>query len=150
MNDLWLFLLVILADLSVEVPIIVYFIIGVNPGRTASRVKEVLIADQEFRSDLVQMLTEDMFRPVEWKDKDGNKVNEMPIKIVSEYILTGMKQWINGQQSQLTQELEKNATESMQMMPDNPLMGLALQQIPKKYRPYIQILANMILQQRQQ
>lgn len=144
--DFVLFLNVLIADLAVELPIIFGLVVGVNPGRTAIKVKDVLLSDDDFRTELVQMLTEDMFKPIKWRDKDGKDIEIPPIEIISSYLLTGMKQWINGKQSEMTQELEKNATESMAVMPDNPLMALALQQIPKKYRAYVQIAANLFNQ----
>lgn len=145
--DLILFMNVLIADLAVELPIIFGLVVGVNPGRTAEKVKTVLLNDDSFREDLVLMLTEDLFKPIKWNDGKGNLVDIAPIDIVSNHLITGMKQWINGKQSELTQELDKNATEAMQIDQQNPLQALALQQIPKKYRPYIQLLANMFLQQ---
>ncbi len=122
-------------------------VLVINPKATASKTKDVLITDSAFREDLVSMLTEDLFKPIKWQDKDGKTSEIMPIEIVSSYLLTGMKQWINGKQSELTQELEKNAEEALSVDPGNPMMAFALQQIPKKYRPYIQLAANLFLQQ---
>ena len=145
--DLQLFINVLIADLVIEIPLIGILVLGINPKMAAQKVKDKLTSDDDFREDLMVMLTQDLFKRIPWKDEKGNTVEIMPIEIVSDYLITGMKQWINGKQSEMTQELEKNAAESMQVMPENPLMALALQQIPKKYRPYIQIAANMFLQQ---
>lgn len=130
-----------------ELPLIGVLVLGINPKMAAAKTKDVLLEDDQFREDLVSMLTNDLFKPIKWTDKDGKSVELMPIEIISSYLLTGMKQWINGKQSEMTQELEKNASDALTNMPDNPLMGFALQQIPKKYRPYIQLAANLFLQQ---
>ena len=146
MFDINLLIVVIIADLAVELPIIAVLVLWINPKRSAAKVKDSLVNDDDFRTDLVQFLTEDMFKPIKWRDDKGNTISKEPVSIISDHMLAGMKSWINGKQSEMTQELEKNATESMSAMPDNPLMALALQQIPKKYRAYIQIAANLFNQ----
>lgn len=146
--DWILFFNVLIADLALELPLIAFIVLGINPKMAASKTKDVLLQDDQFREDLVSMLTYDLFKPIKWTDKEGKTSEMMPIEIISSYLLTGMKQWINGKQSEMTQELEKNAEEAIALDPTNPMQAFLLQQIPKKYRPYIQLAANLFLQQK--
>lgn len=137
-------LVIVLSDVLVAF----LFVIVINPSKASQKVKKAILDDEDYIEDVIAAITAGLFKPIAWKDEKNQIQNIMPIEIVSNYLLTGMKQWINGKQSEMTQELEKGATEALAEMPQNPMQGLMLQQIPKKYRPYVQLLANFLLQQR--
>ena len=141
-----LFELVLVVGLSVLAHAVIAYVVA--PKRAKNGILEALVSDNDFQEEIVLSLLENFFKKTKWKDNNGETVEIEPIQLVSNYILTGMKQWINGKQSEMTQELEKNATEAMQIDPTNPMMALAMQQIPKKYRPYIQLVANYLNQNR--
>lgn len=89
-----------------------------------------------------------------WKDENGQDFVKSPMdlisRLISERFQADFKSYIGGKQSEMIRDMESNAQTAMTSMPDNPMLALALSQLPKKYLPYVQIIANLLLQQRQQ
>ena len=112
------------------------------------------LENPELMSKIMGKVVENFLKPLTIKDRDGNIGQRTPIDLFSEiasgHIEAWMKSFIGGTQSQLSQELVNNAQTAIQSMPNNPMMGLILSQIPKKYIPYAQMLANFIIQNQQQ
>lgn len=143
--------LVLVVGISVLAHAAIAYVLA--PKKAKQGILDALMYDETFQTSLTAQIVSNFLKPVKLKNKDGETIEDTPInifsKIASGHIEGWMKSWIGGQQSQLVQDLEKNAQESMAIMPNNPLMALAMAQIPKKYLPYAQILANLLVQNQQ-
>ncbi len=143
--------LVLVVGISVLAHAAIAYVLA--PKKAKQGILDALMYDETFQTSLTAQIVSNFLKPVKLKNKDGETIEDTPInifsKIASSHIEGWMKSWIGGQQSQLVQDLEKNAQESMAIMPNNPLMALAMAQIPKKYLPYAQILANLLVQNQQ-
>lgn len=121
------------------------------PSRAKKAILSALISDPEFQSQLMVSLVTNASKPMKFKDEQGQEFMEAPIKLLARIISVrfqaDFKSYVGGKQSEMIRDMENNAQTSMATMPNNPLMALALAQIPKKYLPYLQILMNLSQQQ---
>ena len=141
-----LFELVVVVGLSVLAHGIIAYIVA--PKRAKISILDALAGDQEFQAQLMQSLVSASSKPMKWKDDKGEEFMRSPVELLSSIISNkfqaDFKSYLGGKQSEMIRDLESNAQTSMQMMPDNPLVALALSQIPKKYLAYVQILMNLM------
>ncbi len=153
MNIILLEIIVLLGALVVAplLHLIIAYVIA--PKRAKLGILDALVGDSQFQEKLMGALVISSSKPMQFKDEQGQNVTSTPIQVISSIISSQFLQTFNksiaGKQSQMIQDMERNAETSMQMMPQNPMMALALQQIPKKYLPYLQILMNMYANQNQ-
>ena len=144
--------LVLVVGLSVLAHGIIAYVIA--PRRAKQSILDAISTDVTFQDTLIHSLVTSSSRPMQWTDASGQPFTKSPIELLSSIISNkfqaDFKSYIGGKQSEMIRDMESNAQTSMQMMPDNPLMALALSQIPKKYLPYLQILMNLANQQRPQ
>lgn len=143
-----LFELVIVVGLSVLAHGVIAYVIA--PKRAKMSILDALANDHEFQAQLMQSLVSASSKPMKWKDDKGEEFMRSPVELLSSIISSkfqaDFKSYLGGKQSEMIRELETNAQTSMQMMPDNPLVALALSQIPKRYLAYVQILMNLMQQ----
>ena len=125
----------------------------VAPKRAKQSILDALAGDQDFQAQLMQSLVSASSKPMKWKDDKGEEFLRSPVELLSSIISNkfqaDFKSYLGGKQSEMIRDMESNAQNSMTMMPDNPMLALAMSQIPKKYLPYVQMLANLLLQQQQ-
>ena len=124
------------------------------PRKAKQGILDAISQDITFQELLMRSLITNASKPMAWKDANGQDVTKSPLELLAS-IISGkfqadFKSYLGGKQSEMIRDLEGNAQNSMAMMPDNPMLALAMTQIPKKYLPYIQIIANLMMQQRQQ
>ena len=147
-----LFELVVVVGLSVLAHGIIAYVIA--PKRAKQSILDALAGDQEFQAQLMQSLVTASSKPMRWKDENGQDFVKSPMdlmsRLISERFQADFKSYIGGKQSEMIRDMEGNAQTAMTSMPDNPMLALALSQLPKKYLPYVQIIANLLLQQHQQ
>ena len=147
-----LFELVIVVGLSVLAHGVIAYIIATK--RAKQSILEALANDHEFQAQLMQSLVTASSKPMHWKDESGQDFVKSPMdlisRLISERFQADFKSYIGGKQSEMIRDMEGNAQTAMSTMPDNPMLALALSQLPKKYLPYVQMLANLLLQQKQQ
>ena len=147
-----LFELVIVVGLSVLAHGIIAYLIA--PKRAKKSILDAISYDQGFQAQLMQSLVTASSKPMHWKDENGQDFTKSPMdlisRLISERFQADFKSYIGGKQSEMIRDMESNAQTAMTSMPDNPMLALALSQLPKKYLPYVQIIANLLLQQRQQ
>lgn len=144
-----LFELVIVVGLSVLAHGVIAYIVA--PKRAKMSILDALANDHVFQAQLMQSLVTASSKPMKWKDANGEEFMKSPMDLISRLISdrfqADFKSYLGGKQSEMIRDMENNAQNSMAMMPDNPMMALALSQIPKKYLPYVQMLANLLMQQ---
>ena len=121
------------------------------PSRAKKAILSALISDPEFQSQLMVSLVTNASKPMKFRDEQGQEFMEAPIKLLARIISVrfqaDFKSYVGGKQSEMIRDMESNAQNSMSMMPDNPMLALAMAQIPKKYLPYVQLLANLLMKQ---
>ena len=142
--------LVIVVGISVMAHMVVAY--SLAPKKAKQGILKAIVGDDLFKTQLMDSLFGELTRKREFKDaQSGNKIESTYIEqlksLIGEDVMKRFSMSIKGTQSQLTQELQKNAEGAMASMPDNPMLALAMSQIPKKYLPYIQLIANMMLNQ---
>ena len=142
-----LYILVLISALLVAPLVHLIIAYGIAPKKAKSAILEALINDNEFQALLMQSIVVNFSKPMKFKDNNGVDFEETPINIFSKVFIENFNKSLNGQKESLTKELEANAQTQMANMPNNPLLGLAIAQIPKKYLPYLQIIANLMLNQ---
>jgi len=144
--------LVLVVGLSVLAHGVIAYVIA--PRRAKQSILDAISTDVSFQDTLIHSLVTSSSRPMQWTDASGEPFTRSPIELLSSIISSkfqaDFKSYLGGKQSEMIRDLESNAQQSMQMMPDNPLMALAMSQIPRKYLPYIQIIANLMRQQQTQ
>ena len=142
--------LVLVVGLSVLAHGIIAYVIA--PRRAKQSILDAISTDVTFQDTLIHSLVTSSSRPMQWTDASGQPFTKSPIELLSSIISNkfqaDFKSYIGGKQSEMIRDMESNAQTSMQMMPDNPLVGLALAQLPKKYWPILQILVNLLNQQK--
>jgi hypothetical protein len=146
-----LFELVLVVGVSVLAHGVIAYVVA--PKRARNSILEAISSDQEFQAILMQSLVTNASKPMHWKDEGGQDFIKSPIELLAS-IISGkfqadFKSYLGGKQSEMIRDMESNAQTSVAQMPNNPLMALALAQIPKKYLPYMQILMNLMNQQQQ-
>jgi len=144
--------LVLVVGLSVLAHGVIAYVIA--PRRAKQSILDAISTDVDFQDQLLRSLVNSSSRKMEFRGEDGQPFMKSPIELLSSIISNkfqaDFKSYVGGKQSEMIRDLESNAQQSMQMMPDNPLMALAMSQIPRKYLPYIQIIANLMRQQQTQ
>jgi hypothetical protein len=147
-----LFELILVVGVSVLAHGVIAYVIA--PKRAKKSILDAISYDQDFQSVLIRSLVAASSKPVTWKDEKGQDFVRSPIELLSSIISNkfqaDFKSYLGGKQSEMIRDMESNAANSQQLMPDNPMLALAMSQIPKKYLPYVQLLANMLLQNQQQ
>lgn len=143
--------LVLVVGLSVLAHGVIAYVIA--PRRAKQSILDAISTDVTFQDTLIHSLVTSSSRPMQWTDASGQTFTKSPIELLSSIISSkfqaDFKSYIGGKQSEMIRDMEGNAQTSMAMMPDNPMLALAMSQIPKKYLPFVQIIANMLLQQNQ-
>ena len=139
--------LTIVVGISVIAHVLVAY--GLAPRKAKQGILNALVYDDGFKSSLMDTLFGELGRKRMFKDaKTGDQHESTYIEelknLIGSDIMNRFSMSIKGSQSQMAQELEKNAQSAIAAMPDNPMLGLALSQIPKKYLPYIQLIASMM------
>ena len=139
--------LVIVVGVSVLAHMSVAYIIA--PERAKKSILNALVYDKEFQMSLMQTLVTASSQKMKWKDENGEEFSRSPIELLSSIISSkfqaDFKGYLGGKQSEMIRDMESNAQNSMANMPDNPMLALAMSQIPKKYLPYVQIVANLLI-----
>lgn len=148
-----IFSLIFELGLVVGVSVVAHAVIAyvLAPRKAKQGILDALVSDSHFQALLMQSLVRSSSQPMKWIDEHGQEFLKSPMdlmsSIISQKFQADFKSYLGGKQSEMIRDMEKNASESSQMMPDNPMLALAMAQIPKKYLPYVQMLANILLQQ---
>jgi hypothetical protein len=141
--------LTLVVGLSVLAHVVVAYVLA--PKRAKLSILDAIAHDQEFQATLLQALISSGSRPMKWKDDKGQEFMKSPLDLLSSMISNkfqaDFKSYLGGKQSEMIRDMESNAQNSMQMMPENPMLALAMSQIPKKYLPYVQLIANLLMKQ---
>lgn len=144
-----LFELILVVGVSVLAHGVIAYVIA--PKRAKKSILDAISYDQDFQSVLIKSLVSASSKPTTWKDDKGQDFVKSPIEllssIISQKFQADFKSYIGGKQSDMIRDLESNAQNAQALMPDNPMLALAMSQIPKKYLPYVQLMANLLLQQ---
>ena len=144
--------LVLVVGLSVLAHGVIAYVIA--PKRAKMSILDAISSDVTFQDTLIHSLVTSSSRPMEWKDASGQPFTRSPLELLSSIISSkfqaDFKSYLGGKQSEMIRDLEGNAQNSMSVLPDNPMLALAMAQIPKKYLPYVQILANLMMQNQPQ
>jgi len=142
-----LFELIIVVGASVFAHGVIAYVIA--PKRAKKSILDAISYDQDFQSVLIRSLVTASSKPVTWKDDKGQDFVKSPIEllssIISQKFQADFKSYIGGKQSEMIRDMESNAETAQQLMPENPMLALAMSQIPRKYLPYVQLIANMLL-----
>lgn len=154
MNIIVLEIIVLLGALVVAPLLHLVIAYVIAPKRAKLGILEALVGDPDFQEKLMAALVVASSKPMNFKDENGQVVSRSPIQVISSVISgkfqADFKSYLGGKQSEMIRDMETNAQTSMQMMPDNPMVALAMSQIPKKYLPYLQILMNLYQNQNRQ
>lgn len=148
-----IFSLIFELGLVVGVSVVAHAVIAyvLAPRKAKQGILDALVSDSHFQSMLMQSLVRSSSTPMHWKDENGQDFTKSPVEllssIISQKFQADFKSYLGGKQSVMIKEMEQNADNAMSSMPDNPMLALAMSQIPKKYLPYVQLLANLLLQQ---
>lgn len=144
-----LFELIVVVGLSVLAHGVIAYVIA--PKRAKQSILDALANDHVFQEKLMQSLVTASSKPMKWKDEKGEEFTKSPMdllsRIISDRFQADFKSYLGGKQSEMIRDMESNAQNSMAMMPDNPMVALVLSQIPKRYIPYVQLLANLMMKQ---
>jgi hypothetical protein len=144
-----LFELVLVVGVSVLAHGLIAYVIA--PKRAKKSILDAISYDQEFQSVLLQSLVTASSKPMHWKDENGQDFMKSPMdlisRLISERFQADFKSYLGGKQSEMIRDMESSAQNSMANMPDNPMLALAMAQIPKKYLPYVQMIANLLINQ---
>lgn len=144
-----LFELVLVVGVSVLAHGVIAYVIA--PKRAKKSILDAISYDQEFQSVLLQSLVTASSKPMHWKDENGQDFMKSPMdlisRLISERFQADFKSYLGGKQSEMIRDMESSAQNSMANMPDNPMLALAMAQIPKKYLPYVQMIANLLINQ---
>lgn len=147
-----LFELIIVVGVSVLAHGIIAYVIA--PKRAKKSILDAISHDSLFQSELMQSLVTASGKPMKWRDEHGQEFVKSPMDLISRLISdrfqSDFKSYLGGKQSEMIRDMESSAQNAQTMMPDNPMLALAMSQIPKKYLPYVQLLANMLLQNQRQ
>ena len=123
--------------------VIAYYI---APKRAKAALLDALVHDDLFQTELIGTIVKNLLRPIKFKMPDGTE-SEMPaIDPVLKRAMTGFTDWLHGQQGKMAQTITQDAEKMNQQMAagQNPLVSLALAQIPKKYQWIIPILMSQV------
>ena len=141
--------LIIVVGLSVLAHGIIAYVIA--PKRAKQSILDAISYDQDFQGVLIRSLVTASSKPVTWKDDKGQEFTRSPIEllsgIISQKFQADFKSYIGGKQSEMIRDMESNAENAQVLMPENPMLALAMSQIPKKYLPYVQLVANLLMRQ---
>ena len=144
-----LFELVLVVGVSVLAHGLIAYVIA--PKRAKKSILDAISYDQEFQSVLLQSLVTASSKPMHWKDENGQDFMKSPMdlisRLISERFQADFKSYLGGKQSEMIRDMESSAQNSMANMPDNPMLALERAQIPKKYLPYVQMIANLLINQ---
>ena len=118
------------------------------PRRAKEGLMDALISDDEFQVALISTLIKNLMREVPVKLQDGT-VKTMPaVDPVLHHGLEKFNKYLEGKSGKMMEEVGKAATLDFSQT-ENPLLSMALSQIPKKYVPYVHILMRIMQGQQQ-
>lgn len=141
--------LIIVVGLSVLAHGVIAYVVA--PKRAKQSILDAISYDQDFQGVLIRSLVTASSKPVTWKDDKGQDFVKSPIEllsgIISNKFQADFKSYIGGKQSEMIRDMESNAENAQVLMPENPMLALAMSQIPKKYLPYVQLIANLLMRQ---
>lgn len=141
------FILILLISSLAFAPL-VHLVIAywVAPKRAKAALLDALVHDDEFQGLLIGTIVKNLLRPVKFKMPNGEE-QEMPaIDPVLKRAMTGFTDWLHGQQGKMAQTITQNATVQNQALAvgQNPLVSIALAQIPKRYQWIIPLLMGKV------
>lgn len=141
------FILILLISSLAFAPL-VHLVIAywVAPKRAKAALLDALVHDDEFQGLLIGTIVKNLLRPVKFKMPNGEE-REMPaIDPVLKRAMTGFTDWLHGQQGKMAQTITQNATVQNQALAvgQNPLVSIALAQIPKRYQWIIPLLMGKV------
>ena len=139
-SDFYLILLLISLAAAPLVHLIIAYYIA--PKRAKAALLDALVHDDQFQTDLIGTIVKNLMRPIKMKNQQGQDVEIVAIDPVLKRGQEHLEYWLKGKQGKMAQEMTlQGADVSEQMMQgQNPLVALALAQVPKKYRQYLNIL----------
>jgi hypothetical protein len=141
------FILILLLSSLAFAPL-VHLVIAywVAPKRAKAALLDALVHDDLFQTELIGTIVKNLLRPVKFKLPDGSE-SEMPaIDPVLKRAMTGFTDWLHGQQGKMAQTITQSAQAQNQALAvgQNPLVSIALAQIPKKYQWIIPLLMGKV------
>ena len=146
-----LFELTVVVGLSVLAHAVIAYVLA--PRKAKMAILNAIVKDTNFQNQLVASLIAASSRKMKFKDENGEEILKSPIDILggilSDRFMVSFRGYVGGKQTELIKDMEGNAQQSMLNNPDNPYLALAMSQIPKKYLPYVQLVANLLLKQQE-
>ena len=141
------FILILLLS-SLAIAPLVHLVIAyyVAPKRAKAALLDALVHDDLFQTELIGTIVKNLLRPIKYKLPDGTE-SEMPaIDPVLKRAMTGFTDWLHGQQGKMAQTITQSAQAQNQALAvgQNPLVSIALAQIPKKYQWIIPLLMGKV------
>ena len=125
--------LVFVVGISVLAHAVIAYVLA--PKRAKMAILNALTDDQDFQVHLVESILSNFLR--------ANPDGTMPIDPIIKRAQDAFKTYIEGQQK----EIEKSASEyaeNMMVNQENPMLGMVLSQIPKKYRWLLPFVAQFM------
>lgn len=106
------------------------------PERAKQGILEALINDVDFQSSIVVSIVNNFMKT----QKDGSGKEFIPLDIFIQRAKDSFKTYFEGQ----SKGLEKEMDEALETgaLTQNPMMGIVLSQIPKKYRGVVLMAMN--------
>jgi hypothetical protein len=136
-------ILYFLLSLAIMIPIItlighLFVAYKLAPERAKQGILKALTNDSDFQTQLVISIVTNLLKPQ--KDTAGNET--IPIDLFIARAKEQFKQYFNTQSQEMSKEMDQ-AIEST-AYGQNPLMGVVLSQIPKKYRGLLIMAMQMM------
>jgi len=141
------FILILLLS-SLAIAPLVHLVIAyyVAPKRAKAALLDALVHDDLFQSELIGTIVKNLLRPIKFKLPDGSEMEMPAIDPVLKRAMSGFEMWLQGKQGKMAQSITQNA-EQMNMSAaagQNPLVAIALSQIPKKYQWIVPLLMGKV------
>ena len=145
------FLLLLLLALSLTVAPLVHLIIAyvVAPKKAKQAILDALIGDDHFQELLIGSIVKNLLRPIKVKDENGVETMMPAIDPVLKRAISGLEYWLKGKQGKMQQEMGEQSSEIQNQIAQggNPVLAMAMAQIPKKYRWLISLVMSQFQQQ---
>lgn len=134
-------LIIILLSLAIVIPLFtlaghLYVAYKLAPERAKLGILESLTNDSDFQTSLVISIVNNLMKV----QKDGTGKEFIPMDVFISRAKESFQEYFNRTASQMSKEMDE--TIEQVGMSQNPLLGIALQQIPKKYRGVVMLLMN--------
>lgn len=149
MSDI-LYIFVLIGALVIAPVVHLIIAYGIAPKKAKESILNALVNDDNFQTLLMQSIVINFNKKMKFKDNNGVDFEIEPINLFSDIFIKKFNQQLNNEKESMVKQLTSNAETHMAAMPQNPLLSLALSQLPKKYLPYVQIIANLMLQNQPQ